>query len=227
MRSTIQKESIDEKPKSRQGFDCPRNKGGAARVTHRVSVTRGGETKAARKVKRIQELAKAELAERRKLNPDTCPSELLPVGYLDDCASIFLTEGFEACLFHVCHNHDGIGKPSKSERKTVNVLRVPYMLREDHGLLFGQGVQVIYSEARRDDLRICCSRPPRCSYRHFASVTERSARPQSDHSDHKASPSNSKVFGRFRMPKSAKNHSPRDMRPQTPPLGRKYSMLCM
>ena len=140
MRATTQKGSIDEKAKSRQRFDCPRNNGGAARVTHRVSVTRGGETKAARKVKIIQELVKAELAECRKLNPDTYPSELLPVGYLDDCASIFLTEGFEACFFHVCHNHAGIGNPSKSQRKTVNVLRVPYMLRDAHGLLIPQGV---------------------------------------------------------------------------------------
>ncbi len=105
-----------------------------------TSVASDNETKAARKVKRIEELAKSELAERRKLNPDTCPSELLPVGYLDDCASIFLAEGFEACFFHVCHNHEGIGKPSKSQRKTVNVLKVPYMLRDAHGLLVSQGV---------------------------------------------------------------------------------------
>ena len=105
-----------------------------------ISVASDCESKAARKVKRIEELAKAELAERRKLNPDTCPSELLPVGYLSDCSAIFLAEGFEACFFHVCNNHEGIGKPSKSQRKTVNVLKVPYMLRDAHDLLISQGV---------------------------------------------------------------------------------------
>ena len=105
-----------------------------------TSVASDNESKAARKVKRIEELAKSELAERRKLNPDSCPSDLLPVGYLADAASIFLAEGFEVCFFHVIHNHGEVSRPSKSQRKTVNVFKVPYMLRDAHDLLISQGV---------------------------------------------------------------------------------------
>ncbi len=98
------------------------------------------ETTAARKVRRIGELAKDASALRSKLNPDTCPSELLPVGYLSDCVSLFLAEGFEACFFHICCNHEGTETPDKSQRKTVNVLKVSYMLRDAHELLFSHSV---------------------------------------------------------------------------------------
>ena len=105
-----------------------------------TSVASDNETKAARKVKRIEELAKAELADRRKLSPDTCPTELLPVGYLADAASLFLAEGFKACFFHVIHHHSEISRPSKGQRKTVNVLKVPYMFKDAHKLLISQCV---------------------------------------------------------------------------------------
>ena len=103
------------------------------------SVASDNETKARKKVKRIEDLAKTELADRRKIPPDACPTSLLASSCIEDIVTVYLGEGFERCFFHIITNYNSLPAPPSTMRKSVNILQAPYMVRDAVELLEDQG----------------------------------------------------------------------------------------
>lgn len=89
-------------------------------------------------MQRIEDLAKAELAESRKPGPDAYPTSLLPSSCIEDTVTVYLNQGFESAFVSVIANYNSL-PITMAMRKSVNLLQVPYMIKDAIQLIESQG----------------------------------------------------------------------------------------